>query len=55
MVFVSSIQCFLWENGQNEIANLNGADSTFGRLCQAFDVRMKQMTSKGVGTVPKRA
>lgn len=52
---VAGIQRFLRESGRHEIGFLNQADPTFGRLRQALDARMKELTSQGVGTVPKRA
>ena len=48
-------QRFLQESGRHKIAFLNGADPTFGRLHQVLDVRMKELTSEGVGTIAKRA
>ena len=52
---VAGIQRFLRESGRHEIGFLNHADPTFGRLRQALDARIKELTSQGVGTVPIRA
>ena len=49
---IAGIQRFLRESGRHEISFLNTADPTFGRLRQALDARMKELTAEGVGTIP---
>ena len=50
---VTGIQRFLRESGRYDF--LNNADPTFGHFRQALDATMKELTSEGVGTVPRRA